>query len=101
MRLIRIIDALAPNAARGRHEASWRPLPPSRRTVHAPGPKVSSQIASVLGVMMTVILVGTTVAVAKPGQPDPGFVMPEPLVVAEAEPPLACAGLAWCGASML
>ena len=91
MRLIRIIDALAPNAARGRHEGSWRPLPPSRRAVHAPGPKVSSQIASVLGVMMTVILVGTTVAVAKPGQPDPGFVMPEPVVVAEAEPMLIAA----------
>ena len=91
MRLIRIIDALAPSAARGRHEASWRPLPPSRRAVHATGPKVSSQIASVLGIVMAVTLVGTTVAVAKPGDPEPGFVVAAPLVVAEPAEPMLIA----------
>ncbi|MDH3248556.1 MAG: hypothetical protein OEQ47_06320 [Acidimicrobiia bacterium] len=91
MRLIRIIDALAPNAARGRHEASWRPLPPSRRVVHIAGPKVSSQFASALGVVMALTLVGTTVAVAKPGEPEPGFVVSTPLVVAEPAEPISIA----------
>ena len=92
MRLIRIIDALAPTAARGRHETSWRPLPPSHRAPSGSGPKVSSQVASVLGILMSVTLVGTTVAVAKPGEPEPGFVMPQPVVIAEqAEPMLIAA----------
>lgn len=91
MRLIRIIDALAPSAARGRHEASWRPLPPSRRAVHVAGPRVSSQIASALGVVMALTLVGTTVAVAKPGEPEPGFVISTPLVVAEPAEPIPIA----------
>lgn len=91
MRLMRIIDALAPTAARGRHEASWRPLPPSRRAVHDPGPKVSSKIASMLGVVMAVTLVGTTVAVAKPGDPGPGFVVSTPVVLAEPSEPLEIA----------
>ncbi len=88
MRLIRIIDALAPSAVRGRHEASWRPLPPSSRVVHATGPTVSSQIASVLGVVMAVTLVGTTVAVAKPGEPEPGFVVSTPVSASEPAEPL-------------
>jgi hypothetical protein len=52
---------------------------------------VSSQVASVLGVLMSVTLVGTTVAVAKPGDPGPGFVMPEPVVVAEPAEPMSIA----------
>jgi hypothetical protein len=91
MRLIRIIDALAPSAARGRHEASWRPLPPSRRVAHAPGPKVSSQIASMLGVVMALTLVGTTVAVAKPGDPEPGFIITPPVAASEPGVPLVIA----------
>lgn len=73
MRLIRIIDALAPNAARGRHEISWRPLPPSRAAVCKTNPTVSSQLASVLGVITAATLIGSMVAVALPGERQPGF----------------------------
>ena len=91
MLLFRIFDALAPIAARGRHEASWRPLPPSRRAVHAAGPNVSSQIASLLGVITTVMLVGSTVAVAKPGEPPPGFVLTAPVASVELPEPMVVA----------
>ena len=73
MRLIRIFDALAPSAARGRHEVSWRPLPPSRKIVHTTGPAVSAHLAAALGVITAITVIGSTVAVAKPGDPEPGF----------------------------
>jgi hypothetical protein len=75
MRLIRIFDALAPTAARGRHEVSWRPLPPSRKAVHASGPTFSAHVASAIGVITAVTLVGSAVAVAMPNEPEPGFSM--------------------------
>ena len=75
MRFIRILDALAPNAARGRHEASWRPLPPSRSRPDTAIPSVSSKVASLLGIATAVTLIGSMVAVAMPGEPEPGFIV--------------------------
>ncbi len=75
MRLIRIFDALAPSVARGRHEISWRPLPPSRTVSHTTGPAVSAHVAAALGVITAITLVGSTVAVATPGDPEPSFSM--------------------------
>ena len=75
MRLFKIFHALAPTTVRGRHEVSWRPLPPSRTVLAHHDPTVSSQVASLLGVITAVTLIGSMVALAVPGEEESGFVV--------------------------
>lgn len=75
MRLIKLFDALAPTDARGRHEVSWRPLPPSRTVVFHRYPPLSTQLASMLGAITAITLIGSMVALAAPVEEDSGFLV--------------------------
>ena len=83
MKLISLANALAPRGSRGRHEASWRPLPPGRTSKTSPSFPIPTRMSSLLGVVTSCTLIGSMVAVAAPSsQPQPGeFVLPPAIEV--------------------
>ena len=82
MKISKLASALAPTGSRGRHEASWRPLPPGRYRRSVVRKTLPSRSSSLMGVITACTLIGSTMAVAAPGtpRPDPEFVMPEEAV---------------------